>query len=48
MKKTTVVAVAWAATGLAVSVAIYVTKSPYPLVGLFFPFVLTDFNKLED
>ncbi|WBW96556.1 hypothetical protein [Oceanirhabdus sp. W0125-5] len=48
MKKNSVVAVAWVATGLAVSVAIFVTKSPYPLFGLFIPYGLTDLKKLED
>lgn len=37
MKKTIVYAIAWLSTGVAVSIAIYVTKSATPLLAMLIP-----------
>ncbi|EQB86375.1 hypothetical protein J2Z44_002953 [Clostridium punense] len=37
MKKTTMLAIAWIVTAIAVSIAIYVTKDSYPLFAMAIP-----------
>ena len=48
MKKNTVYAIAWLATGIAVSVAIYFTKSATPLLAMLIPAFIMDSGKEQD
>lgn len=48
MKKTIVYAIAWLSTGVAVSIAIYVTKSATPLLAMLIPTFIMGGDKEED
>lgn len=37
MKKTTMIAIAWVSTAIAVSIAVYITKDSYPLIAMAIP-----------
>ena len=48
MKKTIVYAIAWLSTGVAVSIAIYVTKSAAPLLAMLIPTFIMRVDKEDD
>ena len=47
MKRNAVYAIAWLSTGIAVSVAIYITKSATPLLAMLIPTFIMDSKKDE-
>ncbi|WP_346940526.1 hypothetical protein [uncultured Clostridium sp.] len=48
MKKNIVYVIAWLSTGVAVSIAIYVTKSASPLLAMLIPTFIMGSDKKED
>lgn len=48
MNRNVVYAIAWPATGTAVSVAVYITKSAAPLLAMLIPTFIMTSNKKED
>ncbi|WP_160196583.1 hypothetical protein [Senegalia massiliensis] len=48
MKRNAVSAIAWIFTGIAVTTAIYITKSATPLLAMFIPTFIVDFKEGQD
>lgn len=48
MKRSLVYAIAWLSTGVAVSIAIYVTKSATPLLAMLIPTFIMESDNEED
>lgn len=48
MKRNIVYAIAWLSTGVAVSIAIYVTQSAMPLLAMLIPTFIMDSDKNQD
>ncbi len=48
MKKNTIYAIAWISTGIAVSVAIYITKGATPLLAMLIPALIMESDNKED